>query len=195
MAQGKKLTPEIQWAIVRFSRMLTNDQIAMVPSDEEKPAETEVQGNRRLDEANVEFLLDVIQKAPDSYLDELQEMLGVSSGVEVSRATIWRSLRRAGFTMKQVTRVAAERSAEKRLEYIARIGLHIVGVHGQLEVRRPSVKHSLCADDAFLCFQHSRLVKASFIVTSLKDHSVLKHLRSSSKASLTRCNRIPPQTL
>jgi transcription initiation factor IIE alpha subunit len=74
MAQGKKLTPEIQWAIVRLSRMLNNDQIAFgldlsprsvrrvisyfyehgtVPSDEEKPAETQVAGNRALYEANI----------------------------------------------------------------------------------------------------------------------------------------------
>ena len=39
---------------------------------------------------------------PDSYLDELQEALAMSSGVQVSRSTVWRTLRRAGFTMKKV---------------------------------------------------------------------------------------------
>lgn len=66
-------------------------------------------------------------------------MLAVSCGVNVSRATVWRTLRQAGLTMKrvgvlsfydiqiidvlqQITHVAAERSAEKRLDYISRIG-------------------------------------------------------------------------
>ncbi|KIK22959.1 hypothetical protein PISMIDRAFT_44283, partial [Pisolithus microcarpus 441] len=50
----------------------------------------------------VQFLLGTIQKAPGLYLDELQEMLVQSCGVEVSHTTIWRSLQRAGFTMKKV---------------------------------------------------------------------------------------------
>ncbi|KIK10986.1 hypothetical protein PISMIDRAFT_76308, partial [Pisolithus microcarpus 441] len=50
-----------------------------------------------------QFLLGTIQKAPDLYLDELQEMLVQSCGVEVSRATVWWTLQRAGFTMKKVS--------------------------------------------------------------------------------------------
>ena len=66
----------------------------------------------------------------------------MSCNVNISRATIWRTLHRLGFTMKkvkvfipgisnngyylfiQMTRVAVERSAEKRLEYVARIGMY-----------------------------------------------------------------------
>ena len=72
------------------------------------------------------------------YLDKLKEMLSVTCGQEVSQATIWHMLHCQGFTMKkvgcpasawwnkwprplQITRVAAERSAEKRLDYVARI--------------------------------------------------------------------------
>ena len=51
----------------------------------------------------LQFLLGVIQKSPDLYLDELKEMLTASSGVEVSHTTIWQALRRAGFTMKKVS--------------------------------------------------------------------------------------------
>ena len=51
----------------------------------------------------LQFLLGTIQKTLDLYLDELKEMLTASSGVEVSHATIWRALRRAGFTMKKVS--------------------------------------------------------------------------------------------
>lgn len=66
-------------------------------------------------------------------------MLAAECGRAVSRATVWRVLRRAGFTLKkvcalpaqftrnnlglsyQITKVAAERSAEKRLDYLDRI--------------------------------------------------------------------------
>ena len=37
------------------------------------------------------------------YLDELKEILEISCGVSISRSTIWRMLRRAGFTMKKVS--------------------------------------------------------------------------------------------
>ncbi|KIK75344.1 hypothetical protein PAXRUDRAFT_44168, partial [Paxillus rubicundulus Ve08.2h10] len=57
--------------------------------------------NRHLHDVNVEFLLGTITKTPDLYLDELQEMLAVSCGHTVSHATIWHTLRRAGFTMKK----------------------------------------------------------------------------------------------
>ncbi|KAH7923726.1 hypothetical protein BV22DRAFT_1014843, partial [Leucogyrophana mollusca] len=49
------------------------------------------------------FLLGTVQNTPDLYLDELQEMLAVSCGVEVSRSTVWRTLQRAGFSMKKVS--------------------------------------------------------------------------------------------
>jgi hypothetical protein len=68
---------------------------------------------------------------PDMYLDELQEMLVVTQGVQVSKSTIWRRLKAGGFTLKKVCHIiqdtttnlsnAAERSAEKRLEYFVRI--------------------------------------------------------------------------
>jgi len=51
---------------------------------------------------SLQFLLGVVQKTPDLYLDELKEMLMMSSGTEVSLTTVWRTLHRAGYTMKKV---------------------------------------------------------------------------------------------
>ncbi|KIK77083.1 hypothetical protein PAXRUDRAFT_779145 [Paxillus rubicundulus Ve08.2h10] len=87
-------------------------------------------GNRHLRDHDVEkpthkpsqFLLGTIQKTPDLYLDELQEMLETSCGVDVSCAIIWRTLCRAGFTMKKITCIAVEWSAQKCLEYLTQIG-------------------------------------------------------------------------
>ncbi|KIK91930.1 hypothetical protein PAXRUDRAFT_148411 [Paxillus rubicundulus Ve08.2h10] len=42
-------------------------------------------------------------KTPDLYLDELQEMLVTSCGVEASHLTVWHALHRVGFTMKKVS--------------------------------------------------------------------------------------------
>ena len=77
---------------------------------------------------------------PDLYLDELQSDLRDVCGVIVPLSTIWRTLRRSGYSMKkvcysfeyclqscphlQLTRVAIERSAEKRADFAARIGTY-----------------------------------------------------------------------
>ncbi|KIK94823.1 hypothetical protein PAXRUDRAFT_142070, partial [Paxillus rubicundulus Ve08.2h10] len=50
----------------------------------------------------LEFLLGIINKTPNLYLDELHEMFAVSCGVNISCAIIWRTLHRTGLTMKKV---------------------------------------------------------------------------------------------
>ena len=75
MPQGRKVSPELQWAIIRLSKMLRNDQIAIgldlssrtvqhvlsyfntngtIPYPEEKPAEAEKKGNGHLQDTDVE---------------------------------------------------------------------------------------------------------------------------------------------
>jgi transposase len=54
-----------------------------------------------------QFLTGVIRHSPDVYLDELRELLEDKRGCEVSEATLWRSLKRCGFTMKKVRYVAS----------------------------------------------------------------------------------------
>ena len=49
-----------------------------------------------------QFLFETVQEKPDAYLDELREMLTVNCGIQVSRTSIWRTLRAGGFTMKKV---------------------------------------------------------------------------------------------
>ena len=81
-----------------------------------------------------------INRGPDVYLEELKQELLSTCGVSVSVSTIWNTLTKAGYTMKkvclcispviilliiaQLTRVALERSAEKRAEFAARIGTY-----------------------------------------------------------------------
>jgi transposase len=50
-----------------------------------------------------QFLLGTIRETPDMYLDELREILAITCGVNASPSTLWRTLHRAGFTMKKVS--------------------------------------------------------------------------------------------
>jgi transposase len=50
-----------------------------------------------------QFLQGQVRFSPDIYLTELRELLEERRGVEISDATLWRSLRRSGFTMKKVS--------------------------------------------------------------------------------------------
>ncbi|KIM51639.1 hypothetical protein SCLCIDRAFT_1166606 [Scleroderma citrinum Foug A] len=123
MGQGKKMSLDIQWAIVRMSGRLSYDEISMyldvstrsvrrmmlyfrdygiIPDAQDSSAQEERQKNRHLRGIDVEFLLNTIKKTPDVYLDELQTMIALECGKDVSRSTIWRTLRRCGLTMKKV---------------------------------------------------------------------------------------------
>ncbi|KAJ7163771.1 hypothetical protein C8R46DRAFT_1101532 [Mycena filopes] len=63
----------------------------------------EMRGAKRsMATADIRFLTGVVRHSPDVYLDELRELLEEKRGCEVSEATIWRSLKRCGFTMKKV---------------------------------------------------------------------------------------------
>ena len=75
MRRGRKIPPEIQWAVIRLSRILSNDQIAMglevsassikriishfrtygdIPYQPDKPPEDNRNANRRLRDVDVE---------------------------------------------------------------------------------------------------------------------------------------------
>jgi hypothetical protein len=47
-------------------------------------------------------MFDAVNNVPDIYLDELQMELHDAFGVNADKSTIWRALRRSGYTMKKV---------------------------------------------------------------------------------------------
>lgn len=51
----------------------------------------------------VQWMRTAISKNCDMYLSDLQEILEVWVGQKVSQGTVWRTLKRMGFTMKQVS--------------------------------------------------------------------------------------------
>ncbi|KLO04994.1 Homeodomain-like protein [Schizopora paradoxa] len=70
---------------------------------EVKPEAQGKQGRpRTLDFADTQFLMSSVTLESDRYLDELRDMLEERCGVRVSEATIWRTLNRVGFRLKEV---------------------------------------------------------------------------------------------
>ncbi|KAJ7241044.1 Homeodomain-like protein [Mycena haematopus] len=64
----------------------------------------ELRGRKRsLTNKDTKFLCALVRHSPDLYLAELQEILEDRLGVSVDHSTLWRSLRRCGFTMKKVS--------------------------------------------------------------------------------------------
>ncbi|KAF8236349.1 hypothetical protein L208DRAFT_1528436, partial [Tricholoma matsutake] len=51
----------------------------------------------------VKFMLALLDRNPDIYLNEIQEQLGDQHGIQISLATIWRTLKQLGITSKQAT--------------------------------------------------------------------------------------------
>ena len=51
---------------------------------------------------DIKHLFNTLSSAPDLYLDELQLELQERLGVSVSTSTIWRTLKKGGYTMKKV---------------------------------------------------------------------------------------------
>jgi transposase len=50
----------------------------------------------------IQCVLGIIDRNPDVYLDEMVDLVDNETGQRVSKATIWRYLTNAGFTMKKV---------------------------------------------------------------------------------------------
>ena len=116
IATGLNLSTHTVWRIL--SHFQVEGTIPHPNKEDDQDKKDEKKGNRHLCDVDVkvsiffsllvstdissQFLLGTIQKIPDLYLDELQQMLGVSCGVYVSLSTVWQTLHRAGFTMKKV---------------------------------------------------------------------------------------------
>ncbi|KAF8872380.1 hypothetical protein BD779DRAFT_1397552, partial [Infundibulicybe gibba] len=71
-----------------------------------------------------QFLEACVERQPDILLKELQDQLREVCGAEGSISTIWRTLRRRGFTRKQITRPAIERDEDDRAAFKMLIGEH-----------------------------------------------------------------------
>ncbi|KIL55693.1 hypothetical protein M378DRAFT_17709 [Amanita muscaria Koide BX008] len=124
--------------------------------------------------ADVRFLRGTVRHSPEIYLDEMQEIMEDRLGVDVSESTIWRALRRSGFTLKKLTRQALERSAIKRARFRYQCGRQytpeqIVFVDESSFDRRTSLRGRAWA------LRGQRAVRKSFFVRG-KRYSLLPAL-------------------
>ncbi|KAI6137827.1 hypothetical protein BKA82DRAFT_171143 [Pisolithus tinctorius] len=89
----------------------------------------EVVNERKMDgriplmsETAVEFMLALLEHSPDLYLEEIQQQLLLLHNIEVSIATIWRTLKHLGLSSKKLSQIASERSEEAHREFTMAIG-------------------------------------------------------------------------
>jgi transposase len=135
MPQGKQVSDEIQWIVVRLNTAMSTDDIAAYTDLSERKVRDilvhfkqtgEVKGSnhsrpklhRTLCDYDIEVfsqfsapvsfhssaqhLFNTLNNMPDLYLDELRLELLETCGVSVSLKTIWKTLRRGGYSMKKV---------------------------------------------------------------------------------------------
>jgi transposase len=77
---------------------------------------------RILSQADIHYIHALLQANPSLYLDELQEQLLAARDVDISIATISRTLRNIALSHKQVTKKAAERNEHLRATWQAQWG-------------------------------------------------------------------------
>ena len=70
----------------------------------------------------LQYLLSLVQHTPDIHLSELQQLLKTQRGAPVSKPTIWRSLRRAGYSRKKTSISVLEQNEDARCQYLLTVG-------------------------------------------------------------------------
>ncbi|KAJ6453022.1 hypothetical protein C8R47DRAFT_946912, partial [Mycena vitilis] len=75
-----------------------------------------------MSQTQTKFLLALIDHTPDIYLDEIQEQLFIQHDVDVSLATVSRTMKRLGLSSKKLSRAAAERCEHARWHFLMEIG-------------------------------------------------------------------------
>ncbi|KAG8899548.1 hypothetical protein FRB99_006573 [Tulasnella sp. 403] len=118
MPQGKKVSNEVAWIVIRLSVANSPTEIAAytdlhVSTINAILAEFRRTGGPRqtlpapqdrryhMTEADLLNMFGIINDAPDTYLDELQDELRELCGLEVSASTLCRALHRGGYTLKK----------------------------------------------------------------------------------------------
>lgn len=70
---------------------------------------------------DLQYLLHLVRHRPDWFLDELADLLHENRFISVHFSTILRELARAGYSIKKLKRIAAERNEDKRAEFVYHI--------------------------------------------------------------------------
>ncbi|KAL5496013.1 hypothetical protein ACEPAH_3106 [Sanghuangporus vaninii] len=76
---------------------------------------------RLLSYDDTRLLCGTLELRNDYYLDELKQIIENRCGIQCSETTIWRTLKRVGFTLKKISKEALERNEAQRAEYRLRM--------------------------------------------------------------------------
>ena len=67
---------------------------------------------------DLQYLLHLVRHCPDWFLDELADLLHENHFISVHFSTILQELARAGYSIKKLKRIAAERNEDKQAEFV-----------------------------------------------------------------------------
>jgi transposase len=79
---------------------------------------------RSLNFDDVDYLIRLIQQRPDWFLDELLNLLTTNRFISVHYGTVYRTLVRAGVSLKKLKKIASERDEDRRNAFINHIGMY-----------------------------------------------------------------------
>ena len=107
MTHGGKIPREVHYIVIRLSTIMGPEKIAIYTGISRQSVQQilnyfTLHGTVEPEKECKKRDKHLFHQTPDLYVDELQEMLSVSCGQDVSKATIWRMLHRAGYTFKKV---------------------------------------------------------------------------------------------
>lgn len=85
------------------------------------PSEIKGGRSRMLSELHTHELLEYLDQRPMAYLDEMAHFLLDEFGLAVDESTVWRALRRLGWSRKIQRKVARERNQELRNAWLVKI--------------------------------------------------------------------------
>ncbi|KAF8067598.1 hypothetical protein FPV67DRAFT_1416013 [Lyophyllum atratum] len=121
MTRGHRLSKDLRQAIIHMYRTCSIDDIIKYTRCKKRTIQRilhqhrtrsvtglrysaqEMRGRKRvLTGLDIHFLQGTVQHSPDIYLDELQVLLERRRGVIASISSIWRALKRSGYSMKKV---------------------------------------------------------------------------------------------
>lgn len=89
---------------------------------ESNPRKHGLSRKSKLGFVELQYLVRCIEHSPDIYLEELRANLAEYAGCKASISAISRALHKMGYTRKKITKVALERSEERRMQYVLRMG-------------------------------------------------------------------------
>lgn len=80
---------------------------------------------RILHSDDIDYLIHLIRRRPDWFLDELLDLLSTNRFISVHYATIHRELVRDGMSLKKLRKISKERNEAARADFIARMAQYM----------------------------------------------------------------------